>query len=393
MAVRRSTYRNTKGERGWVADYTDQRKKRHQITYPTKKQAEAAERKAVEESSKGLHVADSVAITIGKACDNFLAARVEDEFAPATIEGDKGRIERYIKPHLGTVLVSRATSPKIQHFLDVDLTCSRDMKRRVRNTLSAVFDEAIRTGEATHNPVAAVKRRRAPRRQSQVTRTIRIPERQEARLMADNATGTLRPMLLISMFCGLRWGEIRALQPEDIGADGFITVRRAADKFSTVGPYLKTDAGRRRVPMPPLVQNALVAFKKGREKGKPLFTNGEGAVLFLSNIQKRWLTPLQLGLGIVAGVRTVTRRRKDGKVKVEVPRPKYRPHEFRHFAVSLWGAVQLQQKGHIDWHQIAEWIGHEDAAFTMATYGHLFDEVRADHAEMVKAAQVWVLAG
>jgi integrase len=388
MAVRRSTYRNAKGERGWVADYRDQHGKRHQPTFPTKKLAHAAERKAVEESGKGTHVADSVSITIGKACDNFIAAREAEEFAPATIEGDKGRIEKYVRPHLGTVLVSRLTSPKVQHFLD-DLACSRDMKRRVRNTLSAVFDEAIRTGSATLNPVP--KRRRAPRRRTQVVRKKRIPERQEARLMADNAAGTLRPMLLISMFCGLRWGEIRALYPEDIGTDGFIKVRRAADKFATVSDYLKTDAGRRRVPMPPLVQHAMKEFTKGREKGKPLFTNGEGSVLFLSNIQKRWLNPLQVNLGIVEGVRTVTRIRKDGKVKVEVPRPKYRPHEFRHFAVSLWGAVQLQQKSHIDWHQIAEWIGHEDAAFTMATYGHLFDEVRQDHAELIKAAQVWVV--
>lgn len=393
MAVRRATYTDKEGRKKWIADYRDQHGIRHAPSFWTKKAAEAFYEKAKAESRGGTHVADSVSITIGKACDNFITAREAEEFAPATIEGDKGRIENHIRPYLGTVLVSRATSPRIQHFLDTDLTCSRDMKRRVRNTLSAVFDEAIRTGAATMNPVAAVKRRRVPRRRVQVTRKIRIPERQEARLMVDSAEGTLRPMLLISLFCGLRWGEIRALQPEDIGTDGFITVRRAADKFSTVGPYLKTDAGRRRVPMPPLVLNAVAEFKKGREKGKPLFTNGAGAVLFLSNIQKRWLTPLQVRLGIVDGVRTVTRRRKAGKAVVEVPRPKYRPHEFRHFAVSLWGAVQLQTKGHIDWHAISEWIGHEDAAFTMATYGHLFDEVRADHAELVKAAQVWVLAG
>jgi integrase len=62
----------------------------------------------------------------------------------------------------------------------------------------------------------------------------------------------------------------------------------------------------------------------------------------------------------------------------------YTPHSFRHFAVSLWideGATAKQVSG---------WAGHEDVAFTMRVYGHLFKD-KARERDRIAAAEVAVL--
>ncbi len=48
--------------------------------------------------------------------------------------------------------------------------------------------------------------------------------------------------------------------------------------------------------------------------------------------------------------------------------PTYPPHSLRHFAVSLWIDQGASPK------QVSEWAVHEDVAFTMRVYGHLFKD-------------------
>jgi integrase len=387
MNIRAKVYRRT-GRRVWVASYKDQHGKRRQPEFTTKKMAEAHMKSAVTAIDKGTFVVDRESITIRHAGDAYLAMLRSEEFAPATIEGHQGRLAKHIYPQIGDLRLSHWAAPQVQLFLD-NLGVSSDLTRRIRNTLSAVLDEAVRVGATPINVVRSLKPRRQPRRRMQEKKPVRIPERIEARAMIENAPPKLHPMLLLVMFCGLRWGEVRALHPRDI-KDGFITVRRSADKFGNVTDFVKTDAGRRRVPMPPPVAEALRGWRP-TVKSQLLFPSEEGGVLFLPNIQKRWLAPLQRRLGITDGTTVVTRRRIDGKTRVDVPRAKYTPNAFRHFAVSVWGAVQLRERDHIDWQQIAEWIGHEDPSFTMKRYAHLFEEIREDNAGLIHSAHAWVM--
>jgi integrase len=64
-------------------------------------------------------------------------------------------------------------------------------------------------------------------------------------------------MLLTAIFTGLRASELRGLRWADVDLPrNELHVRQRADKFGTIGP-LKSAAGRRTVPLLPMVANAL----------------------------------------------------------------------------------------------------------------------------------------
>lgn len=82
------------------------------------------------------------------------------------------------------------------------------------------------------------------------------------------------PMVTLSAFTGLRWGELSALRWSDVDEEaGAIRVRRSNWRGRMGAP--KTDGSHRTVPLPPEVAELLASGRRGRSDAL-LFPNGKG---------------------------------------------------------------------------------------------------------------------
>jgi integrase len=109
---------------------------------------------------------------------------------------------------------------------------------------------------------------------------VDIPSVAEIKAFVAAIEGRWRPVLLTATFTGLRASELRGLRWSDVDLERrTVRVHQRADKFNEIGPP-KSEAGERVVPLPPLVANALKAWKLECPKG-PLglaFPNASGGV-------------------------------------------------------------------------------------------------------------------
>ena len=94
-----------------------------------------------------------------------------------------------------------------------------------------------------------------------------------------------------------------------------------------------------------------------------VFANSAGGLRRTSRIYERCWTPLQIKCGLVT---------EDGQ-------PKYGFHKLRHAAASMF----IQYLG---WSpkRVQVVMGHSSIQMTFGTYGHLFENVEADRADMAK---------
>lgn len=431
MAIRRIDRVSPRtGQPMYVVDYHDQYGKRHQPTFDTKKQADAAWRRINAEMARGEHAADADSCTMKAAYETFIGVIEDEGSARSTIEGHRGLYKNHVAPMLGAKLVSRLTPPDIQRWLDELRRTGRtnDTIARAKKTAGAILDEAVRQGYCGSNPVRNLRRRRRARRAAiaEQKRKIIIPEKHEVRALVEAAGRTgerwiilrrqvgghlqtvsletldggddlnarlaevrrergtvegqlleswaiaswLRPFVVTMAFAGLRIGEARGLPWESLDLEGgYLKVTQAVDNFGVLDS-VKTVAGLREVPIGPYLVNVLRAWHKttGQPKRGLVFPSRRGTPLGYRNVLQRHFGPLLLRLGMVA---------PDGT-------PRYTPHQLRHFAVSLWIDQGSDPK------QVSQWVGHESVAFTMDVYGHLFKD-RARDRDRITAAELDVL--
>ncbi len=136
-----------------------------------------------------------------------------------------------------------------------------------------------------------------------------------------------------------------------------IATKKAANAWGQIGPP-KSRAGRREIPMAPMVVNVLREWKLACPSSalNRVFPNGVGNVESYANMFHRGIVPLLKAAGIVG---------QDGK-------PRFTFHALRHAAAALF----IEQ----GWSPRRDKtvIGHASVAVTMDTYGHLFPDLERD---------------
>jgi integrase len=111
--------------------------------------------------------------------------------------------------------------------------------------------------------------------------------------LAEQVSVRYRALILVTTFGCLRWGEVSALQRQDIDVDaGVIRIRQAFTELRGVGLVLgppKSRAGRRAVSVPaailPVLRAHLAAYV-GKEAEALVFTGPTGAAIRRGNLNK-----------------------------------------------------------------------------------------------------------
>jgi integrase len=385
MSIRKRGWVNGDGSRTeiWTATYTDQGGKRRARSFERKRDAEAFHATVSVDVRRGLHIPESQSIMVAEAARIWLGACESSGLEPTTIAAYRQHVDLHIIPLLGAVKLSTLTAPMARAFEDrLRKDRSPAMVRKVRASLGSILAEAQERGLVAQNVVRALR----VRRQSQEARadaragTLKIgtdiPSPDEIRALIAHLDGHWRPLFITAIFTGLRASELRGLRWGDVDLRrNVLHVRQRADRFNTMG-RLKSKAGERDVPLPPLVINTLREHRLNCPKGELglVFPNGRGRVENMSNIVRRGLQPAMAAAGIID---------RDGK-------PKYTGlHAFRHFYAS-WcinrradGGLELPLK------TVQVRLGHASIQMTADTYGHLFPS-SDNGAELAAAEKVFL---
>lgn len=382
MSVRKRTWTSA-GEvkTAWVVDYTDGAGKRRLKTFTRKKDADAFAGRAKAEVADGVHVADRATVTVAEAAETWLRAAIRSGLESGTTDQYARHVRLHIVPFLGGRRLNEITVPLLRAYQDElrdgDAPRSTITVRLATATLGRVLAHAQYRGPVARNVVAEMARRPAPgarveKRQKEKLRLgVDIPTVEEARAIVAAASGRHRPIIVTMIFTGLRASELFGLAWSDVDLEkGLLHVRQRADRRRELGAP-KSAAGRRTVPLPPIVINTLREWKLACPKGEAgvVFPTTTGAIQSYHNFIRDGLEPVQLAAGVV----------REGDVA------KYGMHALRHFYAS-WcinrkvdGGLELPAKA------VQERMGHSSITMTMDTYGHLFPA--QDSVESLMAAE------
>jgi integrase len=360
----------------WQASYVDGAGKRRAKLFDRKSDGEAWLIETSHDLKRGLHTPGSMSPTVKVAGALWIKRCTEKNLEASTIRGYEEHTELHIYPFIGSKKLSDLTMPAIGEFADRlrESARSPEMVRRVVQSLGAIFREARRRGLSAVDPTAGLDLNLPDRDDPRPV----IPTKAELQAIIAGATGRWRPLILTAIFCGLRGSELRGLRWADVDFEGRqVSVTQRADAFHKIG-RLKSKAGYRSIPVPPIVLNAIREWKlvcPKRDLGL-VFPTGNGKVESHSNIVQRGFEPIQIAAGLTTPAPVLD---DDGKpvinnagepVMREVP--KYGMHALRHACASLWIENGMNPK------RIQKLMGHSTIQMTFDTYGHLFADADAD---------------
>jgi integrase len=409
MSVRKRTWTTHRGETrtAWIVDYTDQQGQRHLKTFARKRDADAFAATAKVEVREGMHVADSASVTIERAGDLWLASAEKARLERTTLDQYRQHLRLHIKPFLGRTLLSRLNVPTVRAFEDRLRSEGRSptLTKYVVRSLGALLADAQERGLVIRNTVRELRgRRRKGKDGHQEARNgklkvgVDIPTPGEIKKIIHMLQGNrYRPLLLTTIFTGLRASELRGLKWADVDLrKGELHVRQRADRYHVIGK-LKSGAGERTIPLPPIVVNVLRQWKLACAKTELglVFPTMErkrkdgsvvgGGIEYHVNIVQRGLIPAHIAAGVIAPVMN-----ENGKPKLDdngkpIMTAKYTGlHALRHFYAS-WcinrradGGLELPPK------VVQYRMGHSSITVTLDTYGHLFPR-GDDGAELAEA--------
>jgi integrase len=388
-SIRKRTWHNKDGEQtAWVADYFDQKGKRHIKTCATKKAAAAWLVDAQGEVKRGVHTPESASITVAEAADVWIGKGEIENLERSTLRQYRNHVDLHIKPsRIGAEKLARLSTPAIEAFRDDLLKkCSRPMARKVLTSLKSILGEAQRRGLVAHNAAQPVKVDAKKRDQRKLAVGRDIPSKEEVQTILSRADGRWRPLLITAIFTGMRASELRGLTWDEVDFESkVIHVRQRANLWGEIGAP-KSAAGERAIPMSPMVVNALKEWKlacprlKGSENGESaaadrgrlwlVFPNGAGNVENHANIANRGFYTLQ----IETGMAVPDPEEEDGNGN-PIMKPKYGLHALRHFFASWAIERGFSPK------RLQALLGHSSIQMTFDVYGHLFPSLEDDHAK------------
>ena len=224
----------TKGSRGWghvrklpsgrfQASYVWELE-RHlaPLTYSTKPRAEgwlADERKLIEldtwtspasrQAARTAHV-----ITVGE----FAAQWIKDRpVKPRTRLMYEGLLAQHIKPKLGALPIDKLSADRVRSWYSGLGTEKTRRNSHVYGLLHAVLATAVKDGLIPANPCQIERVMNPQRKREPVILTV-----PQVAALADGVPERLKSAVLISAWCGVRWGELIELRRRDVDADGEI---------------------------------------------------------------------------------------------------------------------------------------------------------------------------
>lgn len=278
-------------------------------------------------------------------------------YKPSTVRSYEGALRLRILPVIGHLRLGSLDRRDVQRLIDEWRAAG--LQPNTLNPLQVIARRAVRDGDLAIDPtdgleLPAIRGRRD-----------RIASPAEAAALIAALPAADRALWATAFYAGLRRGELRAIRWDAIDFDAsVIHVRRSWDADPAIGEIdVKSDAGRRRVPLVGVLRRLMVEHKLATGRAGAALVFGRTAELpfVASTVRNRALAAWK-----VAGLEPVGL------------------HEARHCAASYLIAAGLNPK------QLSVYIGHSDVRTTYNRYGHLMP---GDEAEASRRLDAFLAAG
>lgn len=281
--------------------------------------------------------------------------RSGDPYKPSALRSYERAMRLRVLPTFGSVRLADLHRPDLQEFAD-GLLAEGLNPSTIQVTLlplRAIFRRALSRGELAANPcnglqLPAVRGRRE-----------RYATPAEAEALIAAVPRTDRPIWATAMYAGLRRGELQALRAEDVDlTSGVIRVEFGWEYRDGQIP-LKSNAGRRKVPIPSVLRGFLEARFSGcgYSGADRLFGFASAANPF----DPGKLTRRADRAWAAAGMERITL------------------HECRHTFASLMIAAGVNAKA------LQSFMGHANISITLDRYGHLMPGSEGEAADLLDA--------
>lgn len=355
MAIVERLDRN--GKRRWqvriaTCNANGKRQNRTIGTYPTKREAEKAERDALVARDRGTLLRPDTT-TVGQLLDEWVKVELPKRVRPENRTVYEIVIRKHLKPTLGEVPVQKLTTQHVETLLagmqERGLSSSLITKTRMR--LSSALKMGVRWGIVGANVAEAAK---APRIEYK-TSPIWTPE--EVATFLDAVAGDdLWPLWLLYVELGARTSELLGLGWEDVDLErGTLRLGRQVIRLlrgvPTVKGEGKSKAAGRTIRLTPNTVAELKAYRKvwlERKLAAPtwggdfLFCGRDGKPLGANNVRKRFDRRVR-----AAGVTPIT------------------PHGIRKTAITHLIANGASPKA------VSQRVGHADSRITLDIYSSI----------------------
>lgn len=274
--------------------------------------------------------------------------RSGDRYKPSALRQYEQALRLRVYPDLGGRRLREVTRADLQRFVTkISPKSKPSTVRNTMNALRAIYRDALAHGEVDSNPTTGLRMPAVRDKHGKIT------NRTGAAALIDHAPDTERALWATALYAGLRLGELRALRWRDVDFKaGVIHVRRSWDaREGEIAP--KSEAGKRKVPMPQALRAHLTARRREAPSDKP------DALVFGREADKPFHPD--------------TPSKRAGKTWEAAKLEPLTLHGCRHTYASLMIDAGANAKA------LSTYMGHANIAITMDRYGHLMpgNEVEA----------------
>jgi integrase len=331
-------------------------------TYRTRKEAETAERKALEARDRGIDLSPKT-VTVTELLDRFIADRRGKGRALRTVMRYEELAKFTIAPHIAGIAVGKLSPAHLSSWLaTIKEKGSAEKKPLAPKSMSHAFSLlrsalrwALRHDLAWRNVADAVDGPTVPRSQARA-----IDEQEAARFFAAADTTRWEPFFRLALGTGARRGELLALRWEDVTipevGQAAVMIRRAFVEGRGEGSRIvekgtKTD----RVRTVPLGALAIEALRsQWALQGEERRAAGTAYV----DSKNVFQTPLGGPVAPFLATEAFRSLRHRSKVKATL-------HDLRHTAATWMLAAG------VDVASVARILGHATPTTTLAIYAHV----------------------
>jgi integrase len=372
------SYELKKGQKQWAIvlflgkQSTGKRKYRWIRGFKTRREADTEMRRILRSMDEGTYIEPSKE-TLGAYLDRWLATYAKANVAGKTYERYEQIIEKDIKPSIGSIVLTKLTPVNIAEFYTYALTNGRKRKdgglsqRTVlhfHRLLREALQQAVIWQLRPTNPADAVE----PPRPVDVE--MQAVDEDRGAWLIQTVIGTRFYVPVVYGLCtGLRRGEILAQRWQDIDFETqSLLVSQALEQTRKGGLKFKIPKNRkrRRITMPPLLIEALVAHREEQDKNRQLFGSDYKTDLDL-------IVALPDGSPWKPDSFTASYARFAAKIGLKG----IRFHGLRHSHASH----MLRQR--IPLKTVQQRLGHANASVTLNTYAHMLPGDDEEAAELI----------
>ncbi|MBQ9314994.1 MAG: site-specific integrase [Clostridia bacterium] len=263
------------------------------------------------------------------------------------------KLEKHLLPYFGDLKYSCLTAAVLEQFIAEKV--SAGLSGKYISDMVVLVKNAAKWAEITHGYADLIRNVALPKTVRKETVVFSHDEQKRLLNTINNDKSGTSCGVLLTLFTGLRIGELCALQWGDIDfCSGVLHVRKTVQRIATYGTESKSAVrisspksatSIRDIPLPPFLIKMLAPYRRGQ--GDYIVSGGKA----------------------VTEPRTFTNRYKALLRKAAVPSLKF--HSLRHtFATNA-----LQQS--FDVKTLSELLGHSSANITMRVYIHSSMERKA----------------